>query len=189
MYASHLQKTEGLTREDASLKALYIAQQFHGEDWMLMKMQWKTRRTPEELDLRKTFEESTVFLKDLDIAESRLAPFDLFAALWIVLRKEEYKPGAPLRLGLGRLGSDKFNDYDSFIKKKAVIARLEQMSVLEKGPARRDGEVRYRLMQEDLETLRSVIYRGTGHEDEYFQAQWAEEKLLPVLEKDNTPMD
>jgi hypothetical protein len=46
------------------------------------------------------------------------------------------------------------------------------------------GRERFRLLQEDIEALRSSIYRGPAHDDSFFEERWEQRDLLPVLEKD-----
>ena len=49
----------------------------------------------------------------------------------------------------------------------------------------RDGRARYRLVQENVETLRFIIYQGLpAHDDSFFEETWREGDLMEVLYKD-----
>lgn len=186
IYADYLQQTEGLTEEQALLKARYMEENF--TSWLVNRSdygffrQWRPRHTYTE-----EFESSDTFARDIAKQDESLTPYDLFAALWFILRKEEYTPGAFLTTGpslIGIIRSDKFRDYDSFVKRKAIIGRLLRMRLLEEAPPGSNGRIRYRLVQQDIEKLRSSIYNGEGHDDHFFEERYQKGDLLQVLVKD-----
>lgn len=183
MYADHLRQTENLSIEDALLKARYIHQEFFADEWMVKRMLYKPHGVVED-QIAEIFEGSAVLATDVANIEATLYPLDLFTAVWLVLKKGEYEPGTILTIA--RRGLEKFDDYDAFIKKKAIVNRLLTLDLLKQlGPDRPDQLVRhrYRLTQENIETVSSMLYPGRTYDDKYLEERWRDDELLIVLEK------
>jgi hypothetical protein len=181
-YARHLQETEALTEQQALLKARYMAQEFPRQLIRDCEFGFRPRLQP-----YTEFEMSEVFAKEVAKADLHTNKYQLFSPLWLLFRKEYYTPGDLLRMGSPKY-TGPFDDYQSVLQRKVVIRRLIGLSLLMEVGLGDDGRPRYRLLQENLENLRLIIHRSLpsiyqepSDDDEYWEDQYGEGRLLNVL--------
>jgi hypothetical protein len=82
---------------------------------------------PDRYSMPTPAEHSELF--SAEVARQSLLPYDLFAATWLVVTKDSYRQGELLMSSRHwrTTGSDTYND---FIKREAIIQRLEHMGLL-----------------------------------------------------------